>query len=128
MKRWLVAIALALAAGPVVAQQELGYYMATLGPRDMVNSRGERLRDFCQILQQDRANYHRFGLRDELDMGDPFFASAEARQVISQLCVVRPEYDYIRRNVLNGIPQYVWVQVIGTGGRITAIIVNEGAG
>jgi hypothetical protein len=48
--------------------------------------------------------------------------------VISQLCVVRPEYDYIRRNVLNGIPQYVWVQVMGTGGRITAIIVNEGAG
>jgi hypothetical protein len=131
MRAWILAIVAGLGlvqGGTAAAQQQLGSYYALLGPRDMVNSRGERLTDICQVVQQDRANWHRFGLRDEYDTGDPFFGSVEARQVISQICVLPPQYDYIRREVLGGTPRFVYVQVFGSGGRITSIVVNEGAG
>lgn len=128
MNRWLVAALLALSAGGASAQQDLGSYFTVLSVQDMYNSDGERLTDFCQIVQQDRANYHRFKRRDISDEGDPFFATPEARQIIGRLCVVGAGQDYIRKDVMNGIEWYVWVQVLGSGGKISAIVVNEGGG
>lgn len=128
MRAWVFAAAVFIGTGAEAAPQELGSYYAALTAQDMYNSSGKRLTEFCQIVQQDRANYHRFKRRDDSDEGDPFFSSAETRQVIAQACFVGAGQDYIVDDVMNGIPRYVWVQVFGSGGRITAVVVNEGGG
>ena len=128
MRTWIMAALVTLCAGSAAAQEEFGSYFTVLSTQDMYNSSGKLLTDFCQIVQQDRANYHRFKRRDEGDEGDPFFSSAEARQVIAQSCYVASGQDYIVDDVMGGYPRYVWVQVIGKGGRITGVVVNEGGG
>ncbi|MFD1511567.1 hypothetical protein [Lacimonas salitolerans] len=74
-----------LGGAGAMAQETIGSYYAALGPQDYVNSKGARLRDFGAILQQDRANYHRFNRRDPQDQGDPFFGDAQRRAMIPAL-------------------------------------------
>ena len=128
MRTFMIAAFVTLCAGSASAQEEFGSYFTVLSTQDMYNSSGKLLTDFCQIVQQDRANYHRLKRRDEGDEGDPFFSLAEARQVISQSCYIASGQDYIVDDVMGGFPRYVWVQVIGKGGRITGVVVNEGGG
>ncbi|WP_321341633.1 hypothetical protein [Breoghania sp.] len=67
-------------ATPVFAQGPLlEVYVAYLGTDDHYNSRGVRLTEPWQIVRQDRANFHRFGIRDRGDEGDRFFASMANR-------------------------------------------------
>ncbi|HDR28140.1 hypothetical protein, partial [Rhodovulum sp.] len=81
----LLAAALALAPVAAQAQQLVGEYVAVIGPQDLCNSRGERLREPWQILRQDRANFHRFGQRDPGDEGDPFLADANNRAAMKRM-------------------------------------------
>ncbi|WP_190292763.1 hypothetical protein [Roseibium aggregatum] len=64
----------AQAQGPL-----LETYVAFLGPADHYNSRGARLSEPWQIIRQDRANFHKFGIRDRGDESDRFFASIANR-------------------------------------------------
>ncbi|MEM1386180.1 MAG: hypothetical protein AAF748_02605 [Pseudomonadota bacterium] len=118
----------ALSAGAASAQQLLGEYYTLIGPRDFFNSSGTRLTNFCAIIQQDRANYHRFGVADPADGWDPFFQDRAARSRISQTCYTPPGNEYIRDFLLSGQTRYLWVRVYGAGGVITAVEVREGAG
>ena len=43
-------------------------YFTWLSPRDTYNSRGAPLNDVCAIVQQDRANVHKFGNPDSSDI------------------------------------------------------------
>ncbi len=45
-------------------------YFSQISERDIYNSKGGRLSTYRQILQQDRANVNRFGLRDYVNMSD----------------------------------------------------------
>ncbi|ADZ70005.1 hypothetical protein [Polymorphum gilvum] len=63
----------------------LEVYVAFLGPADHYNSRGARLTEPWQIIRQDRANFHRFGIRDPGDQGDRFFASANNRERMERM-------------------------------------------
>ncbi|MEL7115313.1 MAG: hypothetical protein AAGP08_06930 [Pseudomonadota bacterium] len=76
-------MALALATSPAAAQQIIAEYRTMLGPHDMRNASGARLTDLCAIVQQDRANYHRFGMRDELDSFDAAFSDPAMRAKMS---------------------------------------------
>ena len=58
-------------------------YVARLSGQDHVSSTGQRLTSAAAIIQQDRANYHRFGKRDTEDEGDPIFADPEVRAGIA---------------------------------------------
>ena len=60
-------------------------YTAYIGPQDLVNSSGQRLTQPWQIIRQDRANYHRFKLRDEWDENDSYFASADNRAAMEDM-------------------------------------------
>lgn len=60
----------------------LGAYNTTISQRDLFASDGLRLRGVGVILQQDRANYHRFNRRDRGDGYDSLFLSAESRLLI----------------------------------------------
>lgn len=65
--------------------QLLEAYTAYIGPQDLVNSSGQHLTQPWQIIRQDRANYHRFKLRDEWDDNDSYFASADNRAAMENM-------------------------------------------
>jgi hypothetical protein len=88
LKRMIVALAIAAAACmPTLAQaqQLIGSYVALLSERDHFNSNGVRLTSAAAIIRQDRANFHRFGIRDPEDQDDPFFGDQANREALEQM-------------------------------------------
>jgi hypothetical protein len=132
-----IAIAIAIAAlgagaaAPVAAQQTVATYFAALGPQDHFNSSGQRLTTFAQVLQQDRANYHRFGRADVHDQGDPVFGSVDMRAMIPAQFAAG-DNGWWNRPVSppSGPPldAEILVFVCATGGRLTHLIVNHANG
>jgi hypothetical protein len=57
----------------------LDSYCAQISDNDKIASDGYPLTDAGSILRQDRANFHRFGMPDDLDQTDMSFASSKAR-------------------------------------------------
>lgn len=60
----------------------LGSYNTEISRNDLYSSSGTRLSSVGAILQQDRANMHRFGTSDNADGYDDMFGSAESRALI----------------------------------------------
>lgn len=120
----LAALLLALTlAAPAAAQELIASYTAHIGQADLYNSRGERLREPWQILRQDRANFHRYGIRQFADEYDPVFGSMDARAQMEQLLrrgTITPE---ARRAILRG-DTIVHVQVRGWGQRLHSVRVQ----
>ncbi|HEX4302738.1 MAG TPA: hypothetical protein VHZ78_08090 [Rhizomicrobium sp.] len=82
----LLALGLVLAAAsPAAAAELVGSYNAWLGRADHYNSNGERLTSAAAIIRQDRANYHKFGIRDRNDESDDYFASADNRATLERM-------------------------------------------
>ncbi len=75
----LIVLASQLLSTNAFAQRVLESYVAYIGRDDLYNSSGVRLTEPWQILRQDRANYHRFGIRQLGDEGDGFFGSIDNR-------------------------------------------------
>lgn len=67
------------AAGPALADQFLGSYVARISSSDHFASDGYRLDTAAQMVRQDRANFHKFGIRDPEDDSDPWFRSTSSR-------------------------------------------------
>ena len=129
MKKILFALFITLFASLAHADEEIALYLAWLGPEDMRTSSGAKLSSFGDILAQDRANYHRFGVRQELDMSDPIFGSREMRAKLPDFFKAgRKVEKYILNDVLSGKGHYVLVRVMGKNGRVTHVDVYEGAG
>lgn len=91
-----------------VQAQVLESYTAYIGQNDLFNSRGNRLYEPWQIIRQDRANYHRFRIRDNGDQGDAFFASVANRGRMEQLIRSGHIDPGAARQIVGG---NVWVQV-----------------
>ncbi|MEM9901649.1 MAG: hypothetical protein AAF865_09890 [Pseudomonadota bacterium] len=123
-----LSVAGAVGAVPAAAQSLIGEYFTLIAPHDMFNSRGQRLTDWCAIIQQERANYHRFGIRQEMDQGDPIFGSREARAAIAGNCVVGQGSEYIPAVLERGETRFLWIQIYGNGSFPAYILVREGAG
>ncbi|MEM9584131.1 MAG: hypothetical protein AAGA08_13555 [Pseudomonadota bacterium] len=126
-----VLIAAAIAVTPLTAQaqQVLAQYYTTLAGEDFTNSRGVRLGTFGAVLQQDRANFHRFGIRHGGDESDPYFANKQMRAGISELYRRGPgAQQYIVDAVLSGQVKFVLVRIMGNGGVPSHLEVYEGAG
>lgn len=70
---------------PASAAELLESYNAYLSERDHFNSSGVRLGTAAAIIRQDRANVHRFGLRDAGDEDDNYFNSEANRALLEQL-------------------------------------------
>ena len=102
----LVVVVCATVVGthPGHAQQLLESYVALLSERDHFNSSGQRLTTAAAIIRQDRANFHRFGLRDPGDEDDTFFADEGNRAALERLLEHgRAEPGVISR-IVNGTP------------------------
>lgn len=87
VKHVFLVVALAALSSPVVAQEwrQFAYYVAYIGPEDMRNSSGQPVTSLGGVLQQDRANFHRFGIRHPQDDSDPVFADRGFRALIPQM-------------------------------------------
>jgi len=119
-----VAAALAFAgAAPAFAQEWIGGYTAYIGEDDLYNSKGARLQEPWQILRQDRANYHRFGIRQRGDEGDPFFSSANNRAAMEQMVRRGTITREARRLLLQG-GATVYVDIYGRRGVGTSVDVT----
>lgn len=124
----ILLLCLCLAAPAARAQTLIAEYFALIGPADFHSSAGVRLRDFGAILQQDRANYHRFGRRDEMDDWDPIFSDPAQRARIPHIWQIAPGSEYIPGAVLSGQTRFLWIRVYGTRGTPQIMLVSEGAG
>jgi hypothetical protein len=119
-----IAVALSgLATAPAGAQELIAAYVAEIGRDDLYNSRGERLTQPWQVLRQDRANFHRFGIRQPGDEWDPLFGDAENRAAMERM-VMRGRMDpAAARAILQG-DAMVRVEILGRGGRGESVIVT----
>lgn len=74
------ALLLSVGLATSAVQTDASYqYQAEIVSADMVNSNGDRLERLAAILQQDRANFHRFDIRQGGDETDPFFDDFQTR-------------------------------------------------
>ena len=125
MKKYCLVLASLLASSPALADRLVENYVARLGPEDHFNSSGERLTSPALIIRQDRANYHKFGVRDPEDQSDDFFQSASNRELLQELLDRGRTTPSAYRMIVNGQPlirvniyrgrggDYVDVDVIG---------------
>ncbi|QQA42213.1 hypothetical protein [Pelagovum pacificum] len=128
MRKFLLSLGLALLALPAAAQQNIGGYYAYIGAADLYNSSGTRLTSPGAILQQDRANFHRYGVRQQWDSADPWFGSQGHRASLPSLYADGPKYSGIAQQIVNG-DGYFYIQVFAWGdGQMAYITVSQGAG
>ena len=118
---FLLGLTLMIPAAPAQAQEQLwGTYMTYLGPEDRVNSRGVHLTRAEAIVQQDRANMHRFGIRHTHDERDPWFNTKESRAAMGRALRIPSYYA----DIITKYDALVVVSVFGIGGRITRISIE----
>lgn len=114
--RWTLPLASAQEYGSV------GGYYAVISEQDMYNSRGVRLGDLGAVLQQDRANYHRFGRGQPGDEWDPFFGDRGARSTITQLYRASGGQPELETMIRRGQPFRAYILLCGYGGRPSVLI------
>ena len=101
----LAALSAALLLGtPALAQGIVDEYCTRIGQNDKSASDGFRLTDAGSILRQDRANYHKFGLRGAGDQGDGTFGSTAARARIPSLLDNGNTDRSVLRRIVDGTP------------------------
>ena len=89
---------------PCYAQQLLERYQAFLSERDHLNSNGQRLTTAASIIRQDRANFHRFGIRDPGDENDSYFADGKNRAALERLLNRAQADPETVSRIVNGTP------------------------
>ncbi len=106
MKKGLLAVAAMvcglLSAEIARADELIEQYNAYIGEDDLYNSNGGRLTQPWQVIRQDRANYHRFNIRQRGDQGDDFFASARNRDLAERMISRGTITRQAARALLNG--------------------------
>lgn len=89
-------------------------YIAQISYTDLVNSAGVPLTTPWQVLRQDRANFHRFGIRDRFDQSDTFFADARNRAIMENMLAQGSITGQAARDILSG-NAVVLVEIHGSG-------------
>ena len=122
----VLAIAVAACAPSMAqAQQVIASYLARMSAADHFNSNGERLTSAASIIRQDRAKFHRFGVRDPEDESDPFFADQDNRAALEQMLERGRAAPGVIDRVVNGTPLVrVEVHRSGSGPFIVVTLIN----
>lgn len=95
---------------PLYAYDGITYYGAEISSRDRYNTNGERLNSVRDILRQDRANFHRYGITDRADQNDNFFASKRNREIFDTARInVSPS---LTQRIKGNRPVYITVFVL----------------
>ncbi|QQR41076.1 hypothetical protein JI748_02325 [Devosia rhizoryzae] len=101
----------------------LDSYVAYISEDDLYNSNGERLREPWQIIRQDRANVHRFGIVDADDTFDSFFDSQANRNQLEKMLRNGSIERQAARDIVRGGAS-VLVEIYGRGDTGTAVYVS----
>jgi hypothetical protein len=107
LRKLIFAFAISMSAyAPTVshAQQLIGSYVALLSEADHFNSKGQRLTSAAAIIRQDRANFHRYGIKDPQDEGDTFFADDGNRAALEQMLEHGRADPGVLSRIVNGTP------------------------
>ena len=112
----LPVVAAFLFGNAAFAQEIVGSYVAYIGQDDLYNSSGNLLTEPWQILRQDRANYHRFGISHRGDEWDSFFGSIDNRAIMERMVMNGSIDPQAARNLVRG-GATVFVRIYGRGGR-----------
>lgn len=126
MKTLICAFAFSLTTFAAAAEELMLEYHTMLTTNDTYSSRGVALNDVCAIVQQDRANVHKFGNPDR-EQPDWFFTSPERRAMITGKCEYDPSYHTVQR-IRSQFIGFVKVRVFGAGGFVTRVQIFEAAG
>lgn len=110
----------------VLAEELIVAYYTTLTAQDTFNSKGAPLNSVCAIVQQDRANVHRFGNPDN-EQPDTFFTTSERRAMMTGKCVYDPNHHSVSRT-RNRVIGFVLVRVYGNGENVSRVQIMEAAG
>jgi hypothetical protein len=94
--------ATAVSGGVARADELVLSYRAYIGQDDLYNSNNERLTQPWQVIRQDRANVHRFGIRQPEDEVDAFFGSPRNRERAEQMIRAGRIDPAAARRLLNG--------------------------
>lgn len=126
--RPLRATALALAAtlalaAPAAAQSVIGGYQAVIGTADLYNSKGVALSAPWQVIRQDRANFHRFGIQQPGDQWDGWFGSAENRAALERWVMNGAMDPAARARIMAG-GATIQVDILGQGNTATGVRVT----
>lgn len=115
-----------LVSVPALADELLESYVARLGANDHFNSSGQRLTSPALIIRQDRANFHKYGVRDPDDQNDVFFQDARNRELLQQFLAQGRTTPAAYRMIVNGQPLVrVSVYRSGQGDYVNVDIVAE---
>lgn len=112
----ILSLLMTVTAIPAAAQDIVGSYVAYIGRDDLYNSSGERLTEPWQVLRQDRANFHRFGISQRGDESDSFFGTLENRAIMEQMVMNGSIDSNAARNLVQG-GSTVFVRIYGKGSR-----------
>lgn len=108
------------------ADEILETYRARLSARDHFNTNGERLTSPAEIIRQDRANVHRFGIVDPEDQSDQFFSSEKNRAILEKLLEAGHSEPAAYQAVVNGTPLVVVTVLRGNRGEyVTVSIIHD---
>ena len=121
-----IAIGVSLAvmsAGVAQAQELIGSYVAYIGAPDLHNSKGARLTQPWQVLRQDRANFHRYGISQPGDEFDPFFGSIDNRKIMERMVMNGSIDPQAAKRLMNG-GATVFVRIYGSGNIGTSLTVT----
>ncbi len=111
-------------ASPALCADLIESYTARLSEADHFNSNGQRLTSPAAIIRQDRANFHRFGIRDAEDGGDSFFSNQNNRALMERLIERGRITASARNRIVNGTP-IIRVEVYsGPGGDYVNVSVD----
>lgn len=86
------------------ADEPIETYSARLSADDHTNSDGKKLTAVANIIRQDRANFHKFNLRDNDDTADSFFEDAKHRERIPAMLKKGSIDKATAKSILNGTP------------------------
>ena len=89
-------------------------YVAEIGYHDLFNSSGVPLTRPWQVLRQDRANFHAFGIRDRFDEWDSFFADPLNRAIMESMLRSGSISPQAARDIMSG-QAVVVIQIYGHG-------------
>ncbi len=89
---------------PAAKAEFLGSYYARLSLDDHYNSKGKRLKNAAAIVRQDRANYHRFHIRDGEDDWDSVFGSKRNRAHMERMLNRGSWTKGLRKKIINRTP------------------------
>lgn len=88
----------------VQAEELVVEYQARLSAFDHYSSSDQKLGSVAAIIRQDRANYHKYKVRDEDDQGESFFSSPGNRELLEKWVNEIPMSESDQKVIITGTP------------------------